>query len=67
MRTRARCGGSRGAGVAVMVDGTQSWDYPTAARLGPALQAAGVTWLETRFTTTTSQGWPRLQSASISP
>ena len=35
-----------GAGVAVMVDGTQSWDYPTAARLGPALQAAGVTWLE---------------------
>ncbi|MGD8810112.1 MAG: mandelate racemase/muconate lactonizing enzyme family protein [Gammaproteobacteria bacterium] len=35
-----------GAGVDVMVDGTQSWDYPTAARLGPALQDAGVTWLE---------------------
>jgi len=35
-----------GAGVAVMVDGTQSWDYPTAARLGPALQEAGISWLE---------------------
>lgn len=35
-----------GAGVEVMVDGTQSWDYPTAALLGPAFQDAGVTWLE---------------------
>lgn len=35
-----------GSGVDVMVDGTQSWDFPTAARLGPALQEAGVTWLE---------------------
>jgi L-alanine-DL-glutamate epimerase-like enolase superfamily enzyme len=35
-----------GPGVDVMVDGTQSWDFPTASRLGPALQDAGVTWLE---------------------
>ena len=35
-----------GPGVDVMVDGTQSWDYPTAALLGPALEEAGISWLE---------------------
>ena len=39
-------GEAAGAGVEVMVDGTQSWDFPTAARLGPALQDAGISWLE---------------------
>ena len=44
-RVRAAAEGA-GAGVAVMVDGTQSWDYPTAACLGPALEEAGIAWLE---------------------
>jgi L-alanine-DL-glutamate epimerase-like enolase superfamily enzyme len=35
-----------GPEVAVMVDGTQSWDFPTASILGPALQEAGAGWLE---------------------
>lgn len=35
-----------GPGVGVMVDGTQSWDFPTASLLGPALQEAGIAWLE---------------------
>jgi len=35
-----------GPSVDVMVDGTQSWDYPTAALLGPALEEAGIAWLE---------------------
>lgn len=44
-RVRAAQQGA-GPGVDVMVDGTQSWDYPTAALLGPALEEAGITWLE---------------------
>lgn len=35
-----------GPGVAVMVDGTESWDLPYARAAGRALQDAGVTWLE---------------------
>ncbi len=44
---RARiAGNAAGAGVAVMVDGTESWDLPYARAAGRALQDAGVTWLE---------------------
>ena len=35
-----------GPGVAVMVDGTESWDLSYARATGRALQEVGVTWLE---------------------
>jgi L-alanine-DL-glutamate epimerase-like enolase superfamily enzyme len=38
--------GAAGANVAVMVDGTESWDLPYARAAGRALQDAGATWLE---------------------
>jgi len=44
---RARiAGNAAGAGVAIMVDGTESWDLNYARAAGRALQDAGVTWLE---------------------
>jgi len=44
---RARIAGdAAGPKVAVMVDGTESWDLPYARAAGRALQEAGVTWLE---------------------
>ena len=44
---RARVAGdAAGAGVAVMVDGTESWNLPYARAAGRALQDAGATWLE---------------------
>jgi L-alanine-DL-glutamate epimerase-like enolase superfamily enzyme len=44
---RARlAGNAAGADVAVMVDGTESWDLPYARAAGRLFQEAGVTWLE---------------------
>ncbi len=44
---RARIAGeAAGGGVAIMVDGTESWDLPYARAAGRALQDAGATWLE---------------------
>jgi L-alanine-DL-glutamate epimerase-like enolase superfamily enzyme len=35
-----------GADIRILVDGTESWDRPRAARTGRLLQEAGIAWLE---------------------
>lgn len=52
-----------GPNVAVMVDGTESWDLPYARAAGRALQEVGVTWLEDPLHHENLEGLSSLASA----